>query len=57
MRPLFLSLGEKALGNFGAFFLVAFRSSPKKCIADLRHAATFPKRCNMELTGKFLPPS
>ena len=36
---LFSLLGEKTLENFGALFFVAFRSGPKKCLADLRHAA------------------
>ena len=35
------SLGEKPLENFSAFFLVAFRSGPQKCLANLRHAAAF----------------
>ena len=35
------SLGEKALENLSAFFLVIFRSGPQKCLANLRHAAAF----------------
>lgn len=41
---LFSLLGEKTLENFGALFFVAFRSGPKKCLADLRHAAAFASR-------------